>query len=311
MSGTSLVLLTYNGEKYLAQLLEMVSRQKTAVAETIAIDSGSFDATLDILRRFAVKIHEIPQQEFGHSRTRNFAAHLARENYIAFLTQDATPADSCWLERLEAGFYNFPNVAGAFSRQIPRPNSDLLNANDLRMYFSNQRYVRSEILAGVDIWKAIQFSNASALYDRRLLLENPFNETLQMGEDQEWAKRMLESGYSIVYEPESMVLHSHDHTLREKYHRNLQMGKSFSQFLSPVLGRRTFPFGGWLYHVASDLKFIPGADAGWREKFRWLCRSPIHRAAMHYAYYKGWNDRGAGVSARDGIVRPIPPTIRT
>lgn len=292
-ASTSVVVLTYNGEKYLRQVLEMIQRQKAKAVEIIVIDSGSTDGTLEIVRLSAADLHQIPRSEFGHSTTRNLVARIARGKYIAFLTQDATPADSCWLDRLLAAFQYSPNVAGAFSRQVPRPGSDLLNANDLHMYFKEKGQVRTHPQDAArwkrDLWKCMQFSNASALYEKELLLQNPFDEELPVGEDQEWAKRMLEKGYRIVYQPESIVLHSHDHTLTEKYHRNLEMGAGFAKFLSPILGRRRFPLGAWLFHVGSDIAFLISFRAPMKDKLKWLLRSPLHRAAMHYAYYKGWN----------------------
>lgn len=284
----SVILLTYNGDKYLAQTIEMLWRQQQ-LAEIIAIDSGSTDATLDILQQPGVILHQIPKADFGHARTRNLAAKMASGKYIVFLTQDATPADSCWLEQLLMAFQRFGKVAGCYSRQIPRPGANPLDANDIRVSFPIRQKTRSLPESGFhskNVWELIHFSNSSSAYHRELLLENPFREDLPMAEDQEWAMRMLSLGYSTVYEPESMVLHSHDHTLREKYRRDFQMGGAFSKFLSPLLGRRKFPLIQCLYHMISDAAYIRRyAPSQWK----WLFRSPIHRAAIHFAYYRGWN----------------------
>ena len=125
-----------------------------------------------------------------------------------------------------------------------------------------------------------------------------------MGEDQDWALRMLEAGYSIVYESHSVVLHSHKHTLAEKYDRSFQMGLSFSQFLSPILGRRRFPVGAWFVHLLLDLRFIPFAKSGFASKLKWLLLSPLHRAAMHYAYWRGWNSTLNNVK-NPGVALPV------
>jgi rhamnosyltransferase len=199
------------------------------------------------------------------------------------------------LECLLRPFEEFPNVAGTFSRQIPRPDANLLEANDIRKDFPHERFVK-KLLPGQtpgrkEIWKLIRFSNSSSAYDRQLLSENPFAENLQMGEDQEWAKRMLEQNYTLIYEPASVVVHSHDHNLNDKYERSLRMGKSFSEFLHPALGRRSMvlEFGAWLVHIILDLKFIMSSASSLKMKFKWAILSPIHRAVIHYAYRKGWN----------------------
>jgi rhamnosyltransferase len=294
MNGqASILLLTFNGEKYLSQVLEMVRRQKVQPLEIIAIDSGSTDGTQEILRQDGVKLETIPQSDFHHAATRNAACRVAAGRFVVFLTQDATPADSCWLECLLRPFYQYEKVAGVFSRQAPRPGSDLLEAADLHSYFRSVRQVRtlppSEEYFRAHIWDFIQFSNASAAYERTLLLANPFRETIPMGEDQEWAKRMLESGHAIVYEPESLVLHSHEHSLAQKRKRHREMGRAFSLFLSEILGRRRLPVGAWIYNMLGDVGFILTSEATFVHKAKWVLLSPLHRAACHWAYYRGWN----------------------
>src|SRR5262249_52277360 len=149
----------------------------------------------------------------------------------------------------------YENVAGVYGRQVPRPSANPLEANDLRIGFPLERKIKKLPAEGFDkknIWQLIHFSNASSAYDRKLLLENPFREDLAMGEDQEWTMRMLQKGYGIVYEPESMVLHSHEFSLRQRRKRDFEMGKSFSKFVLPVVGRRNFPLGASIYHSYSD-----------------------------------------------------------
>jgi len=297
MPGASIVLLTYNGEQYLRQMLEMIRRQKLQPLEVLAFDSESDDSTENILQEFKIPIHNIRRSEFSHSRTRNLAASSCSSQYVIFLTQDAVPADSCWLENLLRPFEEFPHVAGAYSRQVPRPGASLLEANDLQMDFPPDRFVK-KIVAGKtpdrrELWKLIQFSNSCSAYDRSLLLQNPFEEALEMAEDQEWAKRMLEQHYTLVYEPASVVLHSHELSLKDKYDRSLRMGKSFSAFLRPVLGHRSIllELGAWFAHILLDVKYIIFCKAPIKMKLKWTGLSPLHRAVIHSAYRKGWNSK--------------------
>ena len=69
----TVIVPTLNGERFLAELLDAVAGQRFAGrVETLVIDSGSTDATLDIARaRSGVRLHRIPNAEFGHGRTRN------------------------------------------------------------------------------------------------------------------------------------------------------------------------------------------------------------------------------------------------
>jgi len=93
---------TYNGIERIGELLDSCLRQEADFEfEVLVIDSGSTDGTLDAVRkRAAVRLHEIPKSSFGHGRTRNLAVEMARGDFVAFLTQDAVPADKHWLSEI-------------------------------------------------------------------------------------------------------------------------------------------------------------------------------------------------------------------
>ena len=122
----SVLLVTKNGARSLAEVLTSVGQQHGAfqLEEIIAVDSGSRDASLDILRAACVRLVTIPAQEFGHGTTRNLAASHAHGDYLVFLTQDATPADADWLANA-AGTLYWPSrsIAGVpIAASIPRPH---------------------------------------------------------------------------------------------------------------------------------------------------------------------------------------------
>src|SRR6266849_30215 len=98
MIETSVLIPTKNGAKDLeACLIAIFSQKGTRPFEVIVIDSGSTDATLEIARRYPVRIEHIPPETFHHARTRNYAAGLAKGEILVFLSQDAIPALDTWL----------------------------------------------------------------------------------------------------------------------------------------------------------------------------------------------------------------------
>jgi rhamnosyltransferase len=302
MLDATVALLTYNGEKYLSQVLEMLHRQKLPPKEILAIDSGSTDSTLQILETYRIPVRQISQSEFSHSATRNLAAKLCSTPYLVFLTQDATPADNCWLECLLRPFHEYANVAGVFSRQVARPDADLLEKNDIALDFPSRRSIKLASDFSTDrkkIWHWIKFSNSSSAYDHGVLLKHPFEERLSIVEDQEWAKRMLEQGYTLVYEPDSVVVHSHEHTIAQKFKRHFEMGSAFSSFLQSRLGKRSkvLEMGAYLNHMFLDAQFISRCDASFSQKSKWMLLSPFHRVVIHYAYRKGWNAQSRSVDS--------------
>src|SRR5258707_1708280 len=98
MTETSILIPTKNGAKDLDACLAAVYSQKgTGPFEVIVIDSGSTDATLEIARRYPVRLERIPPETFHHARTRNYAAGLAKGEVLVFLSQNAIPASGTWL----------------------------------------------------------------------------------------------------------------------------------------------------------------------------------------------------------------------
>src|SRR5574337_394745 len=73
----SIILLTKNGQRYLEGVLGAVFAQQTEHGyEVIAIDSGSSDGTVELLRRYPVALRRIPPEQFNHGATRNLGASL-------------------------------------------------------------------------------------------------------------------------------------------------------------------------------------------------------------------------------------------
>ena len=70
------------------------------------------------------------------------------------------------------------------------------------------------------------FSNVNAAIPRWALERFPFRDDLTMSEDQEWSRRALRAGFSLVYEPRAAVRHSHAYTIRSAFRRFFDSGVS-------------------------------------------------------------------------------------
>ena len=115
--NVSVVIPTYNAQKYLPKLLEKLKHQ-TVSFELIIIDSSSTDNTHTIVREYTDNIISIPQIEFDHGGTRTKAAKAASGDIIVFLTQDALPCDDHAIEKILEAFEDL-NVGAAYGRQLP------------------------------------------------------------------------------------------------------------------------------------------------------------------------------------------------
>lgn len=229
---TSVVVLTRNNARTLDEVLAAIFGQQTrAPFEVIHIDSSSTDATPAIAERYPCRRYRIPAARFSHSGTRNDAAGLSRGEFVIYVSADATPAGSDWIERLIAPFDD-PAVAGVYGRQIPRPGANVLEGYFLeRTYPLERRTKRLEPGAPLRLGDLF-FSNVTSAIRKQVWARHPFDERLHMSEDQGWARDVLRAGFSLVYEPEAAVLHSHSYTFGRLFRRNFDSGHSLAVLLA-------------------------------------------------------------------------------
>ena len=220
----SVLLLTKDGATDLEQLLAALYRQKGVPPfEVIAIDSGSTDGTLKILRRFPIRLEQIPPHTFHHARTRNFAAGLARGDVLVFLSQDAVPASGAWLRTMVSNFED-PRVGAVYGRQFPKVGSSLERQDALNAVYGDRRVVKDPAHRNGMGYRFYHFSDVNAAIRRSVWEKERFPETLTVFEDLGIAKRILDAGWKIVYEPQSSVFHSHCHTTGELFKRYFDIG---------------------------------------------------------------------------------------
>jgi glycosyltransferase involved in cell wall biosynthesis len=194
--------------------------------EVVVVDSGSTDESPDHARASGALVREIPPEEFGHGRTRNLGVSLARGDLVVFTSQDAVADDDRWLARLAAAARSGPEIAGAYGRQLPHADARPPERFFLDFLYGPAPRVQ-RLGAGEELtFEATLFSNVNAAVPRRLLDRYPFRDDLTMSEDQEWSRRVLRDGYSLVYEPLAAVRHSHAYSITSAFQRFFDSGVS-------------------------------------------------------------------------------------
>ena len=220
---------TYNGEKYLADILDIVLVQEVDFDfEILVIDSGSTDDTLDIVRKYqakheSIRFHQISNTEFGHGKTRNLAAQMANGEIVLYLTHDAVPSHNRWLHEMVRPFEINEKIVGVMGKQIPRPHCIPMLKSEINGVFAGlgpdfgtSIFYKDDFVRDQGVYDAISFySDANSAARKDYLLEKfPYHD-VGYAEDQLFGRDVINAGYYKAYAPRGSVLHSNDLKLSE------------------------------------------------------------------------------------------------
>lgn len=209
----SVVIRTFNEEKFLPALLQALSLQIRRDFETIIVDSGSMDKTREIAAQKADKLLPIESHDFTFGHSLNIGIQEASGKYIALASAHTLPADEQWIGKLIEPLHD-ENTAMVYGRQVGGETSKFGEVQDMRRTFGPKR----------KIMRPPYFfaNNANSAIRKDLWEAHPFDEGLLGLEDIEWAKYWMERGYQVVYEPDATLYHIHEETwsqIRRRYFR--------------------------------------------------------------------------------------------
>jgi rhamnosyltransferase len=307
MSTVSVVIPTFNGGPLFHEVLEKLRTQRFAnPIELLIIDSGSNDQTLQAAQQAGAKVLQIPSHDFDHGLTRNRGIDASAGDLIILMTQDAVPADNHLIARLAAAFDD-PRVGGAFARQLPRPEHDVLVARNIRSWIAGSPTPRvSDItdrthydhLSPLDKFMFCVFDNVCSAVRREAWRNIPFHQNA-FGEDIEWSRRALEAGWKIAYQPQAAVIHSHDRSALYEYKRTYMC----HQTLRRLFNVRTIPTAGrvpgclWR-SITSDMAYVLRHEKRLAQKLSLLAKIPGLSFGSVLGQYCGARDQHRGAAKR-------------
>lgn len=299
MAAVSIVIPTRNGGETIDAVLDAIFRQKKVEApEVVIVDSGSKDHTLSIAKHYPVTIIQIPPQTFNHGETRNHGIRKTKGEYLVLITQDAEPANEFWLNAMVNNFAD-PQVAGVYCRQIPRDDADVITKRRLNNWLTgrNERHaVRIsdwsfyETLHPMEKYVFCNFDNVCSCIRRTVWEKIPFEKTY-FAEDIGWSKQVLEAGYTIVYEPEAAVYHSHNRSVWYEYERTYVCHRRlFALFALQTIPSFRNAFQATLRNIAFEGNFIWKEEKTFLRKLSLLCKLPLLSVCSVFGQYLGARD---------------------
>jgi glycosyltransferase involved in cell wall biosynthesis len=207
---TSIVIRTHNHEKLLERLLKKIkSQKKFKDYEIVLVDSSSKDNTLNLAKKYGCRIINIAPKDFSHAYTFNLGAKKAKGEIIFYVSVDVIPKNNLWAHNLIKHFKN-KKIGGVFSRQIPIPNFNTIEEFKMKKMFPEKEI------------PVVPFSNASGALRKSIWKKIKYDEKIPFqyigGEDQQLIIEGKKRGYKFIYEPTSIVYHSHKYLLKYKLH---------------------------------------------------------------------------------------------
>ena len=209
----SVVIRTYNEEKYLPDLLEAIKRQTFPNYEIIIVDSGSWDRTHEIAQRGADKLLHMQSRDFTFGYALNVGIQEAAGRFIVIVSAHTLPLNPQWLDKLTEPL-NDERTAMVYGRQLGAAGSKFSEIQDMRRTFGLKR----KVLCPPHVFA----NNANSAIRKDLWHQHAFDESLLGLEDIEWAKYWMERDYQVVYEPEAALYHIHEESwrqVRRRYYR--------------------------------------------------------------------------------------------
>lgn len=182
MKKISIIVPTYNNEKYLVRCLDSLFNQDYKDIEVVVVNDGSSDDSLKILNQYNDKYSNmllINQENSGVSTARNNGIKAATGEYLMFVDGDD------WIELdMISSMMKYMENYNADVVKCGYIKDDLVNpkivkiVNKLEIYESNFKYDLYD-----NIIKSYNFNSACCQIFKKNLIKNYFNKDIKMGED--------------------------------------------------------------------------------------------------------------------------------
>ena len=256
MESISVIIINYNNEPYAGTCLEALFKNQ-GIREVIVVDDHSTDNSLDIIRKFSVKVI-VNASNLGPVKSRNIGAATASKanKYFLFLDGDAK-LDANYVETLvdfleaepkigvvsgkvisekgERMWYNF----GYAPSLLRSPISNLLNAAYLssgspaiKNFIAsiatpfNLNFVKDKKME-VDWVVEMAFMTRAELFGEAHGLDENF---FMFFEGPDYCRRLRKLGYATYYLPEVSVHHLGGHAHSEQDRKRL-FNESFWRYI--------------------------------------------------------------------------------
>lgn len=221
------IIPVYKPGNELKRLLQMLMQQTRKPSRILLVNTEEqfFDPSCTEGIENVDVVH-IKKEEFDHGGTRHMAASMLQGAFLLFLTQDAVPKDYQLIEELVRPFSD-EQVCAAYARQLPAPDCSILERYTRSFNYGKESRIKTERDLQTLGIKTFFCSNVCAMYRRSAYEElGGFERHTIFNEDMIFAGRLIHAGKAVAYCADAKVIHSHNYSGIQQFHRNFDLGVS-------------------------------------------------------------------------------------
>lgn len=230
----SVIVVNWNRCELLRACLQSLAAQAGARFETVLVDNGSTDGSVEMAEREFASRPELGLRVIVNSENRGFCAAnnqgiaAARGRYIALLNNDAE-ADPGWLAALRSAFDHGPDIGMAASKILVWEDPGRIDKAGHVIYPDGQNRGRGSGELDTGQYNRLEETlwpdGCAAMYKRAMLDEiGGFDEDFfAYGDDAELGLRGRIAGWRCLYVPGAVVRHHRGATLGLGSARRLEL----------------------------------------------------------------------------------------
>ena len=307
MQTVDVIIPTYKPGPELSMLIDELEKQAYRPEKIIIVNTEKHylverkDAMDTIAKYDNIIVHHISKKEFDHGETRNLGVSMSNADLFLMITQDAVPRDLALISNLVKALED-PQVAAAYARQYPKSDCNLAERYSRKFNYPTvamKKTIKDLPKLGI---KTFFCSNVCAMYRREIFDKvGGFLHKAIFNEDMVYAGNAMYQGYAICYVPEAGVIHSHNYSCAQQFHRNFDLGVSqtdhpeiFSGIKSEAEGKRMvrdtirhFEHIGKLYLVPHYVIMCGFRFVGYRmgRRYKRLPKGLVRACSMNKGYW--------------------------
>jgi rhamnosyltransferase len=220
MSRVAVIMRSKNEMPYLPEAVASLHRQTFTDIELFAVDSGSTDGSLEILRAAVDAAHLtcIPPETYIPGKVLNDMTARTSQEFIVFQNADAIFQSETALEKLLRPLFT-GEADAVMSAQVTRPDARFIVTYDYLRAF-DPKNIKGD---NADFFSAVTCAFRRDLWDKIKFPEQGH------AEDVAWAKTCRAQGAHFKLVTDSVVEHSHNYTLKGLYLKKFRHGVTFAK----------------------------------------------------------------------------------